>query len=197
MIYLIHPDYQHYQSFVFDSKVVRKALGDETQFHFSRAPVSYLDSWHPFEVNFASLGASKKAEIPDIMVRNGRLFLSTKAYDALKTVIKNSGEFLPVTYGEKNGYIFNVLSVAEDVDGIDKKLSTKNEYGEVQSLSFEENKVKSFPLFRTKFDGFMGLYCGEEFKKIIEERKLKGIQLSLDLGNAFASSSTANSPIRN
>lgn len=185
MIHVIHPDYQHYKSFVFDSKEVRKSLGNESQFHFSRAPQRYLDSWHPFEISFANLGSSKKTAVPDIIVRNGRLFFTIAAYDTLHKLIEPQGEFLPVTYEGKDGYLFNVLSLAEDVDGVDKKLSTKNEFGEVQSLSFNEAKVKDFALFRTGFDGYMGIYCNDKLKAAIEENKFKGITFSNDIGNIF------------
>jgi hypothetical protein len=173
MIYIIHPDYQRYKSFVFDGKAVRKALGEETQFHFSRAPISYIEGWQSFEISFKNL-ASKKAAMPDIMVRNGRLFLAAMAYEALAELIVKNGEFLPVTYNGNNGFLFNILSIAEKYDGIDKNLSTKNEFGEVQSLSFNESKISNLAIFRTQFDGYMGIYCSDEFYKIIERLQLKG-----------------------
>lgn len=197
MIYVIHPDHQHYKSFVFDSKAVRNALGSETQFHFSRAPKQYINDWQPFDISFESLGTSKKAAMPDIMVRNGRLFLTTDAYDVLAPAIEKYGEFLPIRYDGNNGFIFNVLSVAEDVGGIDKKLSTKNEFGEVQSLSFDENKVKKIPLFKTAFDNYLGIYCGDSIKKIIEEAKLKGVAFSNDTGNIYPPDQNAIQPLKN
>jgi len=194
MIYLIHPDYQLYKSFVLDNKVVRKALGSETLFHFSRAPQSYLDGWQPFEIGFAALGVSEKAAMPDIMVRNGRLFLTAPAFAALGGLLEKHGEFLPVTYGGKDGHLFNVLSLAESVKGIDTKLSTKNEFGEVQSLAFHEDKVKGLLLFRTAFDGYMGIYCTEGFKAAIDESNFKGLIFSNDIGSIFPPDADVSGP---
>ncbi|MDF3012909.1 MAG: hypothetical protein K0Q78_1113 [Cellvibrio sp.] len=196
MIYVIHPDYQHYKSFVFDSKLVRKALGSETQFHFSRSPKQYSANWKSFDIKFESLGSSKKASMPDVMVRNGRLFLTTAAHDILNPIISSHGEFLPITYDGNNGFIFNVLSIAEDFDGVDKKLSTKNEFGEVQSLLFNENKLKNHALFRAEFDNYLGMYCDDALKNAIEDNQLKGITFSNDTGKIYPPNSNAMQPLK-
>jgi len=194
MIYLIHPDYRHYKSFVYDPKAVRKALGSETQFHFARSPQTYLDDWKPLEIAFEAL-ASKKAGLPDIMVRNGRMFLNQIAIDALKPLIDNQGEFLPVTYGGQDGMLFNILATAEDVDGLDTQNSLNNEFGEVQALAFHEENLKELNVFRTAFDGYMGVYCNEVFRKAVEDTGLKGLIFSSDIGTAFPPDTQAQSPL--
>lgn len=197
MIYVIHPDYQHYKSFVFDSKLVRKVLGSETQFHFSRLPITYREEWKSFDISFENLGRSKKIAMPDIMIRNGRLFFSANAHDVLAPAIDKYGEFLPVTYNGTSGFLFNVLSVADDVDGVDEKLSTKNEFGEVQSLYFDETRLKNCSLFKTAFDSYLGIYCDGNLKKLIEDNQLKGIIFSTDIGNIFPPDPTAMQPAKN
>jgi len=197
MIYVIHPDYQHYKSFVFDSKLVRKALGSETQFHFSRLPITYREGWKSFDISFENLGRSKKIVMPDIMIRNGRLFFSANAHDVLAPAIDEYGEFLPITYNGTSGFLFNVLSVADDVDAVDQKLSTKNEFGEVQSLYFDETRLKNRSLFKTAFDNYLGIYCDGNLKKIIEDNQLKGIIFSNDIGNIFPPDPTAMQPAKN
>ena len=193
MIYLIHPDYRNYKSFVYDHKAVRKALGSETQFHFARSPQRYLDIWQTFEIGFEAL-ASKKAGLPDIIVRNGRMFLNETAADSLKPLIENHGEFLPVTYEDREGMLFNILATAEDVDGLDTQISSKNEFGEVQALAFHEGKIKDLSVFRTAIDGYMGVYCNEAFKKAVENTGLKGLIFSSDIGTAFPPDKQAKSP---
>lgn len=169
--YAIHPDSRHYKSFVLDRQRVRKALGHETEFHFARAPKRYLNSWQPFDINFENLGASIRVAMPDIMVRNGRLFLSLAAYEALSPIIAEHGEFLPITYEGNNGFIFNVLSAAEDIFETDKSISNKNKIA----------------LFRTADDGYLEIYCSEALKNAIEKNQLKGIIFSSNSGNIYSS----------
>lgn len=194
MIYVIHPDVRQYLSYVLDSKETRAKLGAKSMFHFDQSPKVYADHWQPIEITFAKLSGGKKGELPDIIIRNGRLFLNEKAYDALKGILESDGEFLPVTYGSDTGYLFNILSLADDVDGLDKKLSTKDEFGDLQSLAFHENKVKGFNVFRTAFDNYMGAYCSEAFIDAIEKADLKGLIFSPDLGNIFPPDPTAEEP---
>lgn len=178
--YAIQPDSRHYKSFVLDRQRVRKALGHETEFHFARAPKRYLNSWQPFDINFENLGASIRVAMPDIMVRNGRLFLSIAAYEVLSPIIAEHGEFLPITYEGNNGFIFNVLSVAEDIFETDKNLSNKNELGEVKSLYSRSHNINKMALFRTAIDGYLEIYCSEVLKNAIEKKQLKGIKFSAD-----------------
>src|SRR5690554_7743790 len=109
------------------------------------------------------------------MVRNGRMFLNEIAADSLKPLIENQGEFLPVTYEDQEGMLFNILATAEDVDGLDTQISSKNEFGEVQALAFHEGKIKDLSVVRTAFDGYMGVYCNEAITKAVENAGLKGL----------------------
>jgi hypothetical protein len=196
MIYLVHPDIHHYQSFVIDSKEARRKLGDETKFHFDPRPIEYAQDWKPIEIGFTSVSNRTVEAVPDIMVRNGRVFLSLKAHDILHDLLESQGEFLPVMYGNQRGYIFNILSVAEDVGGLDEKRSTKNEYGDLQSLAFHEKKVSGIDIFRTEFDSYMGVYASDAFKDLVESSGLKGVAFSVDLGNIFPPDPDAQEPPR-
>lgn len=194
MSYVMHPDVKNFLCYVLDSKETRKKLGRDTMFHFDQSPKSYSDIWQPLEITFAKLSGGKKGDMPDLMIRNGRLFLNNKAYDALRELLKSHGEFLTVTYGDESGYLFNILTLADDVDGLDDKLSTKNEFNELQSLAFHEDKVKNLSVFRTAFDDFMGVYCNEATKQAIESAGLNGVTFSPDLGNMFPPDSAAQEP---
>lgn len=119
------------------------------------------------------------------MVRNGRLFLTADALDILAPELEKLGELLPVTYGENKGFIFNILSIAEDFDGVDKKLSSKNEFGEVQSFYFHESKLQNQSLFKTVFDGYLGIYCNENLKNFIENNRLRDVTFSNDTGSIY------------
>ncbi len=194
MIYMIHPNVRHYLSYVLDSKETRKKLGRDSMFHFDPSPKSYADHWQPIEISFAKLSGGKKGEVPDLMVRNGRLFLNEKAYEALRDVLASDGEFLPVSFNDQTGYLFNILSIADEVNGLDQVISTKDEFDELQSLAFHEDKVNGFTVFRTAFDNYMDVYCCEAFKDAVERADLKGLLFSTDLGNVFPPDPSTEQP---
>jgi len=108
-------------------------------------------------------------KIPDIQVFHGRMFLSKKAYAALNALIKDEGELFPVCYEKGDGYIFNLLSVAEDVDGLDISLCHKNAWDDVKNLGFHEDRVSKFAIFKTAFDTYINFYCRQDIKDAIEQ----------------------------
>ncbi|OUS32602.1 hypothetical protein A9Q99_00600 [Gammaproteobacteria bacterium 45_16_T64] len=196
MIYLIHPDIKSYKSFVINSEEARSKLGQETMFHFDPRPKPYSDIWQPLEIEFDSLSSAKKVVMPDITTRNGRLFLNQHAYDALHTVLDAHGEFLPITHKDGDGYLFNVLEDANTNGALDTKLSTCDEYGDVQSVVFHEDKLKGASVVRTAFDNYQGVYCSDRFKILVEGTGLSGVIFSADLGTIYPPDATAGSPAK-
>jgi len=188
-LYSVYTDTKTYRYIGFDSKQSREMFGknihDQFDVNFEAKP--YADKWKsPFNVDFSDDGSSFHGDImPDISEHNGRLFLSPKAYDVLKPLIENDGEFLPVTYNEETGYMFNPLSIAETVDGIDETLTQKNEWGDLVNLAFYEDKVKKFAVFRTNVDDHMSAFCQQSVKDAIENSDLKGVFFTVDLGNRY------------
>lgn len=195
MIYVIHPDVLNYKTFVFNGKEIRQKLGENSIFHFDQRPAKYAKEWQPIDIEFAKVSGGKKGGLPDIIVRNGRLFLNEKGYTGLHDVLAPHGEFLPVTYEGEKGFLFNILSIAENLNGLDKKLSTKNEYNELQSIAFHTEQLQNTPIFRAEFDNYMGVYCQENLKTLIESLNLKGLTYSTDLGNIFPPDPSAQKPI--
>lgn len=189
-IYRIHPDRMHYQLMTISSEQVISKLGREYPFHIDPAPKTYAHIWKPLEVSFYDSSSGKvKAKQPDITVSYGRLFLNEEAYAGLEALISAEGEALPVTVGGGEGaIIFNPLKCAEDFNAVDTKCSTRNEWGDLNSLAFFEDKINSVALFRCEFEGFTGLFCNDRFKGLVEELQLKGVMFSADLGNIFPGS---------
>lgn len=194
MIYVIHPDVLNYKIFVLDGKEVRQKLGKDSIFDFDQRPKKYLTEWKTINIEFAKVSGGKKGEIPDIIVRNGRLFLNEKAYAGLHDLLAPHGEFLPVTFDGSKGFLFNILTIAEDLNALDEKLSTKNEYGELQSIAFVEEKLNDAEIFRAEFGNYMSAYCQENLKALIETLDLKGLTFSLDLGNIFPADVSVENP---
>lgn len=149
----------------------------------SNLPQSYKGVINePLIFNFSPLQKShEKLPIPDLSVREGRLFLSEKAYKALIFLINNHGEFLPVIYGESNGYFFTPLKVAEP----DNKVTFMNDHEELGSIGFIEDEVKDYAIFRTEYDVYHHLYCQQKVKDAIENAGLTGLYITTDLATIF------------
>jgi len=187
-LYSIHADTDQYRSIGFDRAQSRKVFGSNPrdQFDVNFEAKSYAKVWQTLDISFADDGSGLSGDlIPEISERSGRLFLSQRAYDVLKSLLENDGEFLPVNYENGQGYLFNPLSLAEDVNGLDEKLSVKNEWGDIENTAFHEERVKKFMIFRTRFDSYISAYCQEELKDAIEKVDLKGVFFTTDLGNPF------------
>ncbi|WP_062262465.1 hypothetical protein [Endozoicomonas arenosclerae] len=179
MIYSLRPDVKKFLWFNIDSKESRRALGDDTLFHMDESPVSYLKNWQTMEIEFYSSSVGKVSAIPDISQRHGRLFISQEAHAKLQPLIHSCGEFLPVTYNQEHGYIFNVLTLSDDA--LDLNLCKKNEWGEIEWIAFDEQKLPGFPLFRIEYDNYMAVFCNEQFKQACEDAGLQGVRFSQDL----------------
>lgn len=187
MIFSIYNDHKKYAHIGFDWKQMVQEFGEsmDTRFDVNCETKPYSTIWKkPIKVNFSdnSEGITGSG-IPEIAEHQGRLFLSQKAYETLHNLLDKDGEFLSVEYENGKGFIFNPLSLAEAVDGLDKKLSVKNEWGEVENIAFHNDKVKAFNIFKSYFDAHYNVFCQESVKEAVEQADLKGVIFTPDLGN--------------
>jgi len=123
--------------------------------------------------------------IPNIQEFHGRLFLCEAAYAALKYLIKDDGEFIPVSYEKGAGYIFNPLRIGEDLEGLNKALCVTNEWDDIENMGFHEEKLNSYAIFKTKFDSYNNFYCRQDVIDAIENSSLKGVKITPELGARF------------
>lgn len=186
MIFRIHPNVKEYFHFLVSADEVESKLGEGCRFHLEKKPKHYNEIWKPLNLDFFNNYDSQPKLEPDISVWNGHLYLSSKAYDALAEKLAGSGEFLPVSSDEGSGYLVNVLNIADDFDAVDDKLTVRNEWNELVSLGFDEEKLEEIPLFRTKQDTYRGIYCSDRIKDAIESAQLSGVIFSPDLADAPA-----------
>lgn len=197
MLYTIVQDANRYRSLVWDDAQITQLVGEsnmELRIDMWNSPRSYKDIYkETLRVSFNPL--SKQAEkltTPDVSILQGRMFLNKKAYSVLAEIIESDGEFLPVRYEGGDAYIFIPLRVAEETGGLDAQLSRKNDWGDLESLVFHEDKIKGWSLFRCEYDLFMSLHCQQEVKNAIEKEDLKGVFFTNDLGNTFSNQFDGN-----
>ncbi len=160
-------------------------LGEEYgTFAFNAEPKKYASIWTPLHIEFLACEGRKTNIIPDISENFGRLFLSEAAHKALKELLESSGELLPVTYGKDNkGYIFNPLVTAEEMNALETRLTTYDEYDNLTNFGFIEQALKTTTIFKTKLDCFKGIFCLEAFKQAYENAELTGITFHPDVSN--------------
>lgn len=186
---LLNDIFTCHEAFV-DFKALRKQCND-AKVWFPQENTTLLDklksNWETVDVTFES--DNKKNATPDISVWNlSCLVLSSKAYDALKTILNPIGEFLPL----KNGFhLFNCLSSVGG-DSIDQSKTTfKIEQIDTNhapaSLGFLPEKIAKIPLFKPGFSENSFLICQNEFKRIAIEHGLKGVIFEENLATTFPS----------
>ncbi|WKT59317.1 hypothetical protein Q2E61_10360 [Microbulbifer thermotolerans] len=195
----MYADTNSYLGAVIDSDYVASIVGSlrgerrDDRIDVNHQPRSWAGVFPgPLKVSFPQFSkADSSKAIPDIAEFQGRLFLNEKACSILQPLIGEDGEFLPAIYEGGNGYIFTPLRVAEDVDGLDQALSRKNDWGDVEHLVFDEQKVDEWSVFRCEFTAFVRLYCQESVKDVIEAANLTGLYITNDLANIFPEEKSA------
>lgn len=187
-LFSIFADLDNYAFIGFDRDEIRAKFGSNPKTHIdlSSKPRAYKAEWQSITVNLSGNSEGMTgSNIADIMPFKGKLFLSQKAFEVLAPLIEKDGEFLPVRYENGDGYIFNPLSLAEDVDGLNQAVSHKNELDEIDCMAFHEDRVAGFMVFKTDYDNYLSIICQEAVKEAIEKSGLGGVYFTQDLGNRF------------
>lgn len=186
MIYRIHHNEAYLMHSVPPLEAMTKLGEQHGVFAFNAEPKSYTDVWKALHIDFSPCTGSKTKAVPDISENFGRLFLSIKAHTVLKDILAECGEFLPVTYSEgERGFIFNPLLTVEQLDALDTELTTHDQNGNLEYLSFHEEKLKDIAIFKTQLDTYKGIFCSGEVKKACEAAHLNGITFNPDISNAI------------
>jgi len=187
-LYSIVSDLENYAYIGFDREEIEEKFGDDigTHIDMSCQPRSYLSSWKTIAVSLShEEGGITGGKTADIMQFKGKLFLSQKAYDLLSAELENDGEFLPVEYENGRGYIFNPLSLAESVDGLNKEKSKKAGKRDIINMEFHEARLSHFGAFKTEFDNYISVICNDRVKEIAQNEGLGGVKFSEDLAENF------------
>lgn len=156
-------------------EVEEKRGGDD--FILITKPRSYIKGWVPLELEFKMDGSLPT--IPTASRWRNYLVLHKSAYDQLRQLLEPHGEFLPCTHKGSTFYLFNTLTIAEELDGV-KPDSVCRNGSLLSSIQFDEEKLKAVPVFRTK-ESFLSVYCSDIFKKAVEEAELEGLRFSSNL----------------
>ena len=141
--------------------------------------------WKPVSVTFDS--ENKINKIPDISVWNySCLVLIDRAKIALESILRNTGEFLPL----ENGYwLFNCLdtidSTSIDATGSKFKIDAEESLHIPETLNLRPEKISGKVLFKPGFAQNSFLICSSEFKDTATREELGGITFEEDLARIF------------
>lgn len=187
MTYRIDFDYINFLNLDLDMKklmfTVGKSLGGITAFNnYCWDNKSLTDVWQDVGATFVEVEGLDQTEKPDITTWNGAHFvLSPKAFDLLFEHLSPLGEFLPITIDGQVYQIFNCLNTVEADKSVSEADITDNLWMGVKSLEFKKEDVENNLVFKTRFDRCGALYCGDEFKSLVENFDLKGLTFSENL----------------
>lgn len=140
---------------------------------------SKIAGWKPMPVEWViESPEDEKSPIPDMgSFGGGRPFVSPRAYEVLKDILKGYVEFLPVNHLNEEGawYLLNVTHV------IDVLIKEKSKYriydsgriGACQHGYIDMNKAEDSLIFMV--DGYLStIFINDEMKRILEDNHLTG-----------------------
>ena len=191
MTYKVDFDYTNFKNLSMDDEELMYEVGDRlgsTQAYrtFTWDNISLADVWEPIPARFVDVDGLPTDKVPDITVWRGScLFLSPFARKALEVHLEGLGEYLPVPVGDDTYFVFNCMNEVQ-ADKSQSEADIRNElWLGVKSIGFKKEDVATNLIFKTKFNRGSALYCGEDFKALIEANNLAGVQFIDDLVDGF------------
>ncbi|MEJ2438976.1 MAG: hypothetical protein P8Z72_04835 [Gammaproteobacteria bacterium] len=180
--YRIQPDLEHYMRFQLDNFDFLNKLGEEYELSDLGKPIQH--AWKPIKGKFYP-GVSARA-LPDVSTWEAdMLILNQKAYDYLGELLQPYGELLPVEVESETCYLLNVLArLPESVIDVDK---SEYEYFEEEPVGFrtltfnEKNIPEDQLLFCVQSHFAYNLYCGDQFKNLVNDKGLGGLYFNTTL----------------
>jgi len=195
-IYRISTNIDNMMFFHITQKELESKSGVDPEYHAGSQPKPQT-GWQKVNASFVLPIDYKKSNpipfLPDVTHwGHNHLVFNQKAYDLVSEHLNPFGEFLPVVCEGYDYYLFNILQIADD-NLIDQTNSEKNmmtmdgitmQMG-IKKLKFKEHKLKDTLVFKTNYDEYVGIFCNNKFKQLVEDANLKGIVFKLDLASIF------------
>lgn len=166
--------------------VGKKIGGSKAFMSYGWDNLSLEEAWVDQGASYVKVEGLNAKIRPDITAWNGaNLVLSAKAYDALCERLDRYGEFLPITIDGEASFVFNCRNLVIADKSVSEADIVDDLWMGVKSIGFTNEDVQNNLLFKSKFDRCSSLYCGEEFKALIEGLELEGLVFLEDLVGGF------------
>lgn len=143
--------------------------------------------WEKVETTFKPNFDMADAPIPDIAVWLGyaSLVLNEKAYDAIGSMLKEFGEFLPIASDGVTYHIFNCRTLVDTDEQHSRKTMFDGLPIGVEKFVFADNHTNDQIVFKSEYNSCVDLFCGDALKNAVEKHQLNGVAFSKDLVPQF------------
>ena len=131
------------------------------------------------EVNI--LGGNLKTDHPKLWNAHQTMVLSKRGLNALKDILKDSVEIIPLQCKGREYFVVNILNIIDALNYNNaelKRLSTGLVVG-LTKYSFLKEKIQDKNVFKILLNGIemvTEIFVSETFKNIVEENELKGFK---------------------
>ncbi len=144
-------------------------------YQFSERNTAMLSWWSTPDTKFIDYGGEPSSIMPDLSCWiDATLVLSPKANRLIGEILAKFGELLPVTIASEIYYIFNCFTKGEaDEQGSKIEYSNGIEV-DLEHLEFKDSASKHL-IFKSDFEKCRTLFCGVQFKEVVELFDLKGL----------------------
>lgn len=166
-VYAIQPKYDEYKGYL-----VKDELKARAQYGSARCKGQPLDWPAPLEI----VADEEDIGIPEAdigLLTIGSLVLTEGAHTALKEVAEQYGQLLPLQYGARTLWLWNITNAP---GALDKERSTFNDFGGVTNPVFSAAKMADNTVFKLQEDNFTGIYCNDIFRELIESHNFSGLE---------------------
>lgn len=120
----------------------------------------------------------KKRKIADISsFSNGAPLFNEKTIDVLEEFLKDKAELLPVYHEKSKYYVVNIINVIDALD-YEKSEFERFDTGAIMyctKYSFKPEIVENQHLFKIPLCNSIDIFVSDDFKKKVEETKIKGL----------------------
>lgn len=161
-IFSITPQYDAYKSFVPkdpDSGFSIRCKGKVLDWPGALEVVSDEDDVGVPEADFSLLNI-------------GSIVLSEGVFEKLAAVAEEFGQVLPLKYGDRQLYLWNVTNV---IDCLDKEKSRMNEFGGVTEPVFRSIAIPALSVFKIREDNYTGIFCTDKFIDLVDQDGFTGL----------------------
>lgn len=164
-------------------EMMPEKYSDAQLLRFSYHNTSLKDGWMNVSSTFIQDETREPLPIPDISLwlPGAALVLSTKAMNALGSMIGNFGEILPVNCDGEPFFIFNCLNMVEADPNQSEHLVESGLVVGVKRIGFSSTDIAKSAVFKSRFDNCTALYCNDVLKLAAEQSGLLGIKFTPSL----------------
>ncbi|MCY4021359.1 MAG: hypothetical protein OXG39_18270 [Chloroflexi bacterium] len=138
-----------------------------------------LASWQPQQVWYHPAHFREDRGIADFPRCSGEFVCNTEVRDLVDELLADYVEFLPLTFpdsADTEYYAINVLSILDCLDNEQSEFSYYGPLKKINKYAFKTDCVSGVPMFRLPIQRSVNLFVDDEFKQLVEDNNLTGLE---------------------